>query len=593
MPREKLALLSLAVVWLGSLVGCGGDSGGSGSGSVGNFTLSASSGVTVAQKGQSTTVITITPLNGFDGAVTLSTSQLPSGLTAAFNPASATTSSTLTFNASASATTGVTTVTVTGMAGASTSSTTLTLTVIKAGQVDHVVIIFQENRSVDNLFQGLCTAKGSPGCDPTGADPSKYDIASQGVISSGQTIPLTPVTLVVPYDLGHSHISFLDACDYNPSTNTCAMDGANKIPCDGSQCPANASYQYVQSSDVQPYLTMAQTYAFGDHMFQSNEGPSFPAHQYILSGTSRIAATSSTTIADNPTVTPQLNGSLDAGCLAPPGSYVNAIDIDEASPLTKLTIVDYPLCFEHPTLTDLLDNAALSWKYYAAMPGSIWTAPDAIEHMCQPYSADGKNDDTVCNGPDWTNANPNVVIEGSGAQIITDITNGQLATVNWVIPTGANSDHADNSVDNGPSWVSSIVNAVGNRQYWADTVIIVTWDDWGGWYDHVPPPLIRDSYEYGLRVPMIVVSPYAKPAYISHQVNDFGSVLKFVEEIFALPTIDNSNPSTPYADSYALGDLSDFFDFNQTPQPFTPIDAPLKADYFLNDKSPPTPPDND
>jgi phospholipase C len=185
------------------------------------------------------------------------------------------------------------------------------------------------------------------------------------------------------------------------------------------------------------------------------------------------------------------------------------------------------------------------------------------------------------------------VLEGSGAQIITDITSGQLAAVSWVIPNGKSSDHAGDNDGTGPSWVAAIVNAIGQSQYWQNTAIIVTWDDWGGWYDHQPPPSIRDSYEYGLRVPLIVISPYAKQAYISHQVNDFGSILRFIEEVFSLQDIDYTNPSAPYADSYALGDLSDCFDFNQTPLGFTPIPAAKGADYFLNDKSPPTPPDND
>ncbi len=459
-------------------------------------------------------------------------------------------------------------------------------------QIAHVVIIFQENRSVDNLFQdSVLISRGA-------------DIASQGKTSTGQTIPLTPVSLVVPYDLGHSHLAFLAACDYAASTNTCAMDGADQVPCTGQGCPADASYQYVEQSDVQPYFQMAETYTFSDRMFQTNEGPSFPAHQYIISGTSRIEATSSTTVADNPSDNLR-DGSAWAGCLAPPSSFVNAIDISQPSPETALTIVDYPLCFEHPTLTDLLDQANLTWKYYAPTSGSIWTAPDAIQHMCQPFSQDGKYDDTVCDGPDWTSSNPKVVIEGSGAQIITDIMNCDLANVSWVIPTGNNSDHAGNPQDNGPSWVASIVNQIGQnpvcaggtadagQTLWNNTVIIVTWDDWGGWYDHVPPPVIRDSYEYGLRVPLIAISPYAKPAYISHQVNDFGSILKFIEETFSLTnTIDYSNPSVPYADSYALGDLSDCFNFSQTPLKFTPISSDLKADHFLNDKSPPTPPDN-
>jgi phospholipase C len=129
------------------------------------------------------------------------------------------------------------------------------------------------------------------------------------------------------------------------------------------------------------------------------------------------------------------------------------------------------------------------------------------------------------------------------------------------------------------------VNAVGRSPLWADTVVIVVWDDWGGWYDHVPPPKIINSYEYGFRVPLIVVSPYAKQAYISHTAHDFGSILKFIEKQFNLPSLG-------YADAQA-DDLSDCFDFTQTPTSFETIRAPLNAAHFINDKRIPTDPDDD
>jgi phospholipase C len=578
MNRLKLGLVLVGALGLTTiLTGCGSSGAPSVSGGA-SFTLSSSpSSLSISEDGQGTSTITVTPQNGFSGSVSLVASGLPSGVTASFNPASATISSTLTLTSTPTASTGTSTVTITGTSGASTSSTTVSLTV-QSGQIKHVVIILQENRSPDNLFHDpVLMSRGA-------------DIATTGKTSTGATVTLTPVSLVVPYDLGHTHGSFLSACDYQaPPANTCLMDGADTVEC-GPNCPGDAAYQYVQASDVQPYFTMAETYAFGDRMFQTNEGPSFPAHQYILGGTSRVAETSTISVADNPGGDQRPDGTSWAGCLAPPGSFVNGIDISNPNPETPLTQINYPLCFEHPTLTDLLDTAGLSWKYYAPMPGSIWTAPDAIQHMCQPFSADGKFDDTVCNGPDWTATNPNVVMEGSKAQIITDISNGQFAAMNWVIPTSANSDHAGNSTDNGPSWVASIVNAIGQSPFWADTVIIVSWDDWGGWYDHQPPPSIRDSYEYGFRVPIIVISPYAKAQYVSHQVNDFGSILRFVEEAFSLQQID---PSVGYADSYALGDLSDFFNFSQAPLTFTAIQAPIGAAHFVNDDSPPGAPDND
>jgi len=223
----------------------------------------------------------------------------------------------------------------------------------------------------------------------------------------------------------------------------------------------------------------------------------------------------------------------------------------------------YP-CYDHQTLADLLDNAGVSWRYYAPSAGSIWTGPNAIQHLRF--------------GSDWDN---DVVLKP--AQVLTDIANGQLANVSWVIPTGQESDHPAGNQGLGPSWVASIVNAIGQSQYWDNTVILITWDDWGGWYDHVPPTIIN-SYEYGFRVPLIVVSPFAKQAYVSHVTHDFGSILKFIEEVYHLPSLG-------YADALA-DDLSDCFDFHRH-NLFRKIPAPHDAKYFVNDKTPPTDPDDD
>jgi phospholipase C len=431
------------------------------------------------------------------------------------------------------------------------------------GKISHVVIIFQENRTPDNLFQDpVLISRGA-------------DIASSGQISNGQTIPLTAVPMVTGYDMGHSHKSFLG------SWNNGAMNGFDQdivfCPNGGSNCaPPNPEYQFVNPADVQPYFTLAETYTFGDRMFQTNQGPSFPAHQYIISGTAAISEKSTFDAMSN-----VANGGGLAGCIAPPQATVTLIDTSNPDPNTNDTQTAYP-CFEHPTLTDLLDAARLSWKYYTPSAGSIWTGPNAIQHMCGPDAPPPNG--TACVAPEWTD---HVVIPET--QVLNDIAAGQLAAVSWVIPDGKRSDHAMNTDGTGPSWVASVVNAIGTSQYWANTAILITWDDWGGWFDHVPPPQIHNSYEYGLRVPLIVVSPFAKAAHISHVVHDFGSILKFIEVVFSLPTID---PAVGYADSRA-DDLFDCFDFNQNPLPFTLVAAPRDAQYFLNDKSPPVGPDND
>jgi hypothetical protein len=157
---------------------------------------------------------------------------------------------------------------------------------------------------------------------------------------------------------------------------------------------------------------------------------------------------------------------------------------------------------------------------------------------------------TACTGSDWVN---HVVIYNghNPAPILTDITNNQLPAVSWVIAAGKNSDHAGNQNDlRGPSWVASIVNAIGNSSYWANTAIIVTWDDWGGWYDHVPPPqVIADGtswgsdYVYGFRVPLIVISPYAKAAHISHVNHVFAAFSTSWRRTSAYPCSDMPMPA--------------------------------------------------
>lgn len=433
-----------------------------------------------------------------------------------------------------------------------------------AKNIQYVVVIFQENRTPDNLFQDPVLIK-------RGAD-----IAQSGLNSLHQTIKLKPVALANDYDLGHSHTAFEEMCDLQASGN-CKMDGANLIPVTclkrATDCPApDLQFGFVNPSDVQPYFQLAETYGFADRMFQTNQGPSFPAHQFIISGTSAPTAFSDLFAAEN-----VVDGNI-AGCIATASTRVALID-----PSGKPAPSQYP-CFEHLTLPDLLEARGISWRYYTPSAGSIWTGPDAIQHICQPQTQGGK---LVCAGSAWKN---HVVIPQT--QVLTDIANHTLAQVTWVIPSAAASDHAIENDGSGPSWVASIVNAIGNSPYWQNTAILITWDDWGGWYDHVPPPKVLVDcvqwgcgYVYGFRVPLIVVSPFARAGYISHVNHDFGSILKFIEETYGLPSLG-------YADAPA-DDLSDFFNFKQPPIPYETVPTALGPQDFLNDPRPPAGPDND
>jgi phospholipase C len=408
-------------------------------------------------------------------------------------------------------------------------------------KIQHVVIIFQENRTPDNLFHGLPNA----------------DIANRGLNSRGQTIPLTPVSLASGYDLDHSHTAFVNMYDHGE------MDGADKIavvctnhPKACQPIPSNAQFRYVNPSEVAPYFQMAQDYTFGDRMFQTNQGPSFPAHQFIIAGTSAPSASSDLFASSNPGGVK--NADLMTGCAAPAQEIVALID-----PKGRESSTQYP-CFEHPILVDLLDTGRISWRYYTPSAGSIWTGPNAIRHLRF--------------GPDWAR---NVVLQPT--QFFLDLAQGQFAAVNWIIPAGQASDHAGQNDGSGPSWVASIVNTIGDSPYWYNTVIFITWDDWGGWYDHVAPT-IYNSYEYGFRVPLIVVSPYAKAGYVSHVTHDFGSILRFVERNFSLPSLG-------YADARA-DDLSDCLDYSQAPLAFRTVLAPWNASQFLQDNRPPSDPDD-
>jgi phospholipase C len=154
-----------------------------------------------------------------------------------------------------------------------------------------------------------------------------------------------------------------------------------------------------------------------------------------------------------------------------------------------------------------------------------------------------------------------------------------LPAVSWVIPDGQDSDHGYGTQigpDNGPDWVASVVNAVGQSQYWNSTAIVIVWDDAGGFYDHVPPPQL-DRTGLGFRVPMIVISPYAKQGYVAHTQYEFGSILKFIETAFKLPQLGTTDRRA--------SNLTDAFNFKQAPRafvPITPLNKRHNRTYFLH-----------
>jgi phospholipase C len=398
-----------------------------------------------------------------------------------------------------------------------------------------VVIIFQENRSTNDLFNAL-----------KGANTTRV-----GLNSDGQQVHLQPRLLTAPYDISHKHSAF--ETEYANGN----LNGWNLVHTSckkGKTCPPRdmRAYGFVPEKEVEPYYTMARSYVFGNNMFQTNQGPSFPAHQYILSGTSTISDGSNLRAAENPKTPDNKN---TGGCDSPKGSTVELINQHGDEDKTA-----YP-CFDRNSLIQLIEAQNLSWHFYQAHLGpGLWEGPDAIS--------------PVYNSPEFAN---DVVAPPS--QVLTDIKSGHLANVSWVTPTAKASDHAGGTNGTGPSWVASVVNAIGESKYWKNTAIFVTWDDWGGWYDPVSPPQYN-SYELGFRVPLLVISAYAKKDYISTKQHEFGSILKFTEKTFDLGSLGTTDKRAD--------DLSDCFNFSKGPRKFVKIPAPYDASYFLN-----LPPDNE
>jgi len=306
-------------------------------------------------------------------------------------------------------------------------------------------------------------------------------------------------------------------------------------------------YAYVPPAEVQPYWNLAGQFTLGDRMFQSNTGPSFVAHQYLIAGQSNF-------MVEVPTNVPW-------GCDAPPGTTVPV--------LTPSGEVPGPFpCQSYRTLADEMDAQGVTWKSYAPAfgnPGYIWSAFDAVRQ--------------IRFGSDWTTH-----VDSPETNIFTDISNGTLPQMSWVTPSLPNSDHAIAASNSGPSWVASIVDAIGASPYWNDTAIIITWDDWGGWYDHVTPPQ-RDIMGDGFRVPLLVVSPYAKHGYVSHATHDFGSILRFAEDTFGLPRLGTND--------MAWDSLNDCFDFTQTPRPLQPVRTTVSRRALMLQSRSLLPPDND
>jgi phospholipase C len=426
---------------------------------------------------------------------------------------------------------------------------------LPSNPIKHVIVLMQENRSFNNLFMSY-----------PGADTSTTGLA-QG---ESQPVTIHAITLEHGYiagvqpgtDISHDHKSF--QLEYNQGQ----MDGFNQetlseIWGQGANA-GHFPYSYVVRGETKPYWDMAKQYTLGDRMFSTETSGSFVAHQELIAGSTRLSATESLT--DFPSSQPW-------GCDAPPGTVTDVIftngKVEEAAG-------PFPCFSQYKTMADLLDVSKVSWKYYVAslkdndeLSGQVWNGFDAIKSVACP-SRNG----AVCErGHDWQ------YISSPASNVLTDIKKGSLPSVSWVIPALYDSDHPGSGHNHGPSWVAAVVNAVGKSKYWDSTAIVVTWDEWGGFYDNVPPPQL-DYTSLNFRVPLLIISPYAKTGYVSHTQYEIGSILRYIEQTFALGSLGSTDARS--------NSIIDSFDFTQAPTKFKVIPARYPESFFTGNRPRPS-----
>jgi phospholipase C len=329
---------------------------------------------------------------------------------------------------------------------------------------------------------------------------------TSGMTSSGQMVPLHHMPDSYQGNLCNSWGCALEAIDAGK------MDKFDLISGDTLD-----AYMQVSEQDVPNYWAYARRFVLADNYFTSVHGPSIPNHLFSIAA--------------------QSGGVIDNGGNSASGVSGLTCDGTPYGTVTVLNangnITQQRPCFDFQTLADLLEAAGIGWKYYSDDGGAL----SLINH--------------IRNSPLWKEH------IAPAAQFVSDAKAGHLPSVSWLIPPGAASEHPPYSICEGENWTVSVLNAVMQGPSWNSTAVFITWDDFGGFYDHVPPPQV-DRFGLGLRVPLLIISPFAKAGYISHTVYEHSSVLKFVETRYGLKSLTSRDG--------AASDMLDSFDFNQQPQ---------------------------
>jgi phospholipase C len=356
--------------------------------------------------------------------------------------------------------------------------------------IKRIVFIVKENRTFDNYFARYPGAEGT-------------DV---GKTSDGRTVQLSVATDVLTPDLGHS---FLDGVE---SINGGKMDGFDKV----TNGETLNGYSSFTRKGIPNYWKYADNFVLGDHMFTSMYGPTFPEHLYT------VAAQAGRVVGNKDQTSGEGGYCDDAGETVFKFRKLKERERKKVMRAERRAdenlIVQYwktvRACFDFEVIMDELNKAGISWHYYAD-EGSWMNAMLAIKHMR--FSKHWGTDIT----PE--------------EQFPTDIAKERLAKVTWVVPgPGVNEHPGGPSVCLGENWTVSVVNQIMRSRYWKHTAIFLVWDDFGGFYDHVPPPQY-DVMGLGPRTPLLIISPWAKKGYIDSTEYEFSSVLKFIETVYDLP----------------------------------------------------------
>ncbi|MBI1730717.1 phospholipase [Candidatus Acetothermia bacterium] len=408
-------------------------------------------------------------------------------------------------------------------------------------KIKHVIIIMQENRSFDHYFGTF------PGADGI---PMSLGLPTVCVIDPSSNQCVLPFHDSNDLNHGGPHGSSSAEADINNGK----MDGFiqqaenGKKACKNLNDPTcNGSIDvmgYHDAREIPNYWQYAEQFVLQDHMFEPNASWSLPAHLFMVSAWS-------------------------ASCTQPTDPMTCRSNLDQPDQDQKnSTAPDYGWT----DITYLLHRAGISWSYYLDQG----TQPDCDDGAmaCPPK-------EQKIGVPEIWNPLPDFVTvhEDNELDNIQDLTkfyqaakDGALPSVAWIIPSNPNSEHPTALVSAGQAYVTGLINAIMEGPDWDSTAIFLSWDDWGGFYDHVTPPQV-DENGYGLRVPGLVISPYAKHAFIDHQILSFDAYLKFIEDDFLGgqridPNTDGRADPRPMVRENAsqLGDLVNDFDFSQTPQ---------------------------